>query len=61
MHSLLFREEEKTIKAMGVMRRKGDWKNGKGKTGIVDCLKREKIDLRMKDSGKQSDNVKRPQ
>ena len=61
MHCLLFREEEEAIKAMGMMRRKGDWKNGKGKMGIVDCLKREKIDLIMKDSGKQRNNVKRPQ
>ena len=61
MRSLLFREEEEAIKAMGMMRRKGDWKNGKGKTGIADCLKREKRDLRMKDLGKQRDNVKQPQ
>ena len=43
------------------MRRKGDWKNGKGKMGITDCLIKEKRDLRMKDSGKQRDNVKWPQ
>ena len=43
------------------MRRKRDWKNGKGKTGIADYLKREKRDLRMKDLGKQRDNVKQPQ
>ena len=61
MHFLLFREEQEAIKAMGMMRRKEDWKNGKGKTGIADCLKREKRDLRMKDLGKQRDNVKCPQ
>ena len=61
MRSFLFQEEEEAIKAMGVMRRKGDWKNGKGKMGIANCLKREKRDLRMKDSGKQIDNVKRLQ
>ena len=61
MRSFLFQEEEEAIKAMGMMRRKEDWKNGKGKTGIADCLKREKRDLRMKDSGKQIDNVKRLQ
>ena len=31
MRSLPFREEEEAIKAMGMVRRKGDWKNGKGK------------------------------
>ena len=61
VHCLLFREEEEAIKAMGMRRRKGDWKNGKGRTGIADCLKRDKRDLRMKDSRKQRDNVKRPQ
>ena len=35
-----------------------EWKR---ETGIADWLKREKRDLRMKDSGKQRDNVKRPQ
>ena len=34
-----------------------EWKR---ETRIADWLKREKIDLRMKDSGKQRDNVKRP-
>ena len=61
MRSLLFWEEEEAIETMGIMRRKGDWKNGKGKTGITDCLIKEKRDLRMKYSGKQRDNVKRPQ
>ena len=35
-----------------------EWKR---ETGIGDWLKREKRDLRMKDLGKQRDNVKRPQ
>ena len=43
------------------MRRREDWNNGKGKMGIADCLKREKRYLRMKDLGKQRDNVKHPQ
>ena len=60
MRSLLFREEEEAIKAMGMMRSRENWKNGK-RNGSSRLIEREKRDLRVEDLGKQRDNVKCPQ